>query len=364
MPFKMDWKIPRNGHSKVSVLFENLIQAFNASLIFSVVDGWGKFPSGIYNYNFFDPGSFSECFHIERNGVNYKTQYCIGQLILETPEQRNAKKVQKIVDELPFRQRLGFYNIGPSISLGICLPSACAVDDLESSLNRIVHRKLKDMTVRIDKDYCQIEETPSKFTTIDFIALQVVFDYNLCSWNFFSHFGYFYSGLLATVVVLMIASTAYDVFCDAFNCKLIFSFYFQFFSLKWVTPIIKPITDKKCQPLLVYSIYTNGKKLFSYESTTSPHIIQCLHGIRSMTTISMIASHTYYVFFFLPSREYMEFVKVFKSSFHKQKKICEQILFLYSQRQSVICWIFAWFVCLIQTVFKLNLFAAVYMCFI
>lgn len=134
---------------------------------FSVFDANGKFPSGIFNYDFFDSGSFSECF---RN-VKYKLQYCIGQLILETPEQRNAKKMQKNRVDLPFRQRLNLYYAGPSISLGICLPSSCDVEQLESSVNRIVHRKIQNMTVRIIKDYCQTEQVPSDFKTSDFVAL-------------------------------------------------------------------------------------------------------------------------------------------------------------------------------------------------
>lgn len=150
------------------------IESFNSTLtirVFSVADAWGKFPSGLLNSNFFESGSFSECLHIERNGANYETQYCIGQLIYETPEQRKAKQMQKNVNNLKFRQRLGLYNTGPSISLGICLPSACAIDQLESSLNRIIHREMRNMTVRILKDYCQTEEFPSEFNTKDYVAL-------------------------------------------------------------------------------------------------------------------------------------------------------------------------------------------------
>lgn len=139
--------------------------------LFSVADAWGKFPPGILNYNFFDPGSFSECFRIERNEAKYKTQYCIGQLIHETPEQRKQNKKPKIVAEKPFSQRLGFYNIGPSLSLGICLPSACAIDQLESSLNEVVHRQMHNMSVRILKDYCQTKEIPSEFKTVDIFTL-------------------------------------------------------------------------------------------------------------------------------------------------------------------------------------------------
>lgn len=41
-----------------------------------VVDAWGKLPTGILEGNFQDLGSFSECFHIERNETTYKTKYC------------------------------------------------------------------------------------------------------------------------------------------------------------------------------------------------------------------------------------------------------------------------------------------------
>lgn len=45
-----------------------------------VVDSWGNFPSALGNKNDCDPGSFTECFNIERNGMQYETQYCLGQL--------------------------------------------------------------------------------------------------------------------------------------------------------------------------------------------------------------------------------------------------------------------------------------------
>lgn len=134
-----------------------------------VVDAWGKLPSGLLNQNFFDPGSFSECFHIVRNGRNYKTKYCIGQLILQSTEQRQKHLIDK-----PFWPRLDIYRTGPSISVGICLPSACSVEQLVADINRVVHRKLRGMTLRIPKDYCQSEETPSDITILDFVAMLVI----------------------------------------------------------------------------------------------------------------------------------------------------------------------------------------------
>lgn len=45
-----------------------------------MLDAWGNYPSGTVRGNFFDLGSFSQCFNIVRNKRAYKTQYCIGQL--------------------------------------------------------------------------------------------------------------------------------------------------------------------------------------------------------------------------------------------------------------------------------------------
>ena len=162
----MVWNIPKNGLFKVSKKIIKRICLLISPFVCSVVDAWGKFPAGIFNQNFFDPGSFSECFHIIRNGRNYKTQYCIGQLILESTEQWQKQQINK-----PFWPRHDIYHTGPSISMGICLPSACLVEQLESDINRVIHQKSRDMIVRIPKDYCQSEETPSEFTILDFVAM-------------------------------------------------------------------------------------------------------------------------------------------------------------------------------------------------
>lgn len=42
------------------------------------MDSWGKLPSGIFSENFYEFGAFSQCFHLERNGRHYPTQYCMG----------------------------------------------------------------------------------------------------------------------------------------------------------------------------------------------------------------------------------------------------------------------------------------------
>lgn len=59
-----------------------------------MVDSWGELPNDLMKGNFFDLGTFSQCFHIKRNGIdnNYKTQYCIAQLKFRSNESLQRSK--------------------------------------------------------------------------------------------------------------------------------------------------------------------------------------------------------------------------------------------------------------------------------
>lgn len=70
------------------------------------------------------------------------------------------------------------------------------------------------------------------------------------------------------------------------------------------------IVGKKCELFLMFSIYTNGLKIFTCTSIQSSNVIQCIHGIRGITAIWIVAVHTFYVFYLIPSREHIEFVQV------------------------------------------------------
>lgn len=119
----------------------------------------------------------------------------------------------------------------------------------------------------------------------------------------------FYSGLLIAILILMAACTVYDISCDAFNCK----YSITHSSMNWSVALysfLNSILDQKRQPLLMFSIYTNGKKIFACENAQSPNVIQCLHGIRSLATMWVIAGHTFVISIILPSRDFAEFIEV------------------------------------------------------
>lgn len=65
-------------------------------------------------------------------------------------------------------------DVGPGVSIGLCLPMACSINHLETIANSVLtHAKVKNMTVKIRENSCQIEETASHFNSIDFAAMWV-----------------------------------------------------------------------------------------------------------------------------------------------------------------------------------------------
>lgn len=60
----------------------------------TVIDAWGKFPSGFLEGNFYEFGSFSECFNIQRETESYNTKYCLGQIVLHLDGISSSKSHQ------------------------------------------------------------------------------------------------------------------------------------------------------------------------------------------------------------------------------------------------------------------------------
>lgn len=95
MQSEMGLKTMKNGHLNVSSYTKsNLLFMLHYDFeILLVVDACGKLPSALMHGNYFDFGSFSQCFRIQRNGIDFKTKYCIGQLKFYAEELMPKSKV-------------------------------------------------------------------------------------------------------------------------------------------------------------------------------------------------------------------------------------------------------------------------------
>lgn len=73
------------------------------------------------------------------------------------------------------------------------------------------------------------------------------------------------------------------------------------------------LSGDKYQPFLAFSVYTNGKKLFSCKKSNSSDQIDCLHGIRSIATMWIALAHMFSFFVWLPIRNRSTMNEVFYS---------------------------------------------------
>lgn len=58
-----------------------------------------------------------------------------------------------------------------SISLGICLPAACSVENLGAAVNNVLLTRAKNSTAKVFIEDCQDVEKYSDIRAIDFVAM-------------------------------------------------------------------------------------------------------------------------------------------------------------------------------------------------
>lgn len=79
---------------------------------------------------------------------------------------------------------------------------------------------------------------------------------------------------------------------------------------KWTLQSFIQFSGTKTQVMLAFSIYTNGMKLLSYEKTKSTDMMDCIHGIRAISTQWVVLGHSFMMFLLLPTRNKIEFTTV------------------------------------------------------
>lgn len=152
--------------------------------------------------------------------------------------------------QLPVTETSGFYgNI--TFRIGLCVPETCS----PSSVEQIMRPFLKNVRYdakEIDPLWCTTGEKPP-FGTIQWIA----------------------TAILIIFAILLALSTVYDIFVR--------------------------YQDKKPDPLLAsFSMYLNTDKLFQHRS--NQNMIECLNGIRVLSTAWIILTHCYNLYdWFVPA---------------------------------------------------------------
>lgn len=60
-----------------------------------MVDAWGKLPSGFFDGNMYDLGSFNECFDLQRGNEKYSSKYCTARLALNITGMMSPQKTYR-----------------------------------------------------------------------------------------------------------------------------------------------------------------------------------------------------------------------------------------------------------------------------
>ncbi|XP_055845554.1 nose resistant to fluoxetine protein 6-like [Episyrphus balteatus] len=212
-----------------------IIKRYPSHEVAPFFDSWGNVPAGISTGNEYDLGNYDQCvkFSISLKDLagDIKQQYCFASL--------------PIKKEIPGESTVSFWNFGEVINVGICVPATCSPELLTSIFKESTKTSYGGALSKISVGHCTDgKNTP--LTGDEIAGLSV----------------------LGVLTGLMILSSAYELYVD----------YYQ----------KKPNTV-----LLAFSVFTNGKRLFAISTKRSRNSIDCLTGLRVLSTIWIMNHHSY-----------------------------------------------------------------------
>lgn len=215
----------------------------------SVHDAWGTRPRGIYSGNLVDYGNFEQCYNFMHNHPllgRIQGQNCVVPV-----EMKNVSALTM-----------------PGYRMSVCVPSTCPSEEIRRLLQPYFSKNGLFIPEYSSANTCEVKSTPN-YTPLFWIA--VIF--------------------FAMFLTLITTSTIYDAITRryAINSKA----------------IIKPRAS-----LISFSLYTNMMQVFNYYAetgkqqiilaatstpTTTFTSLNCLNGLRVLSTLWVIYQHTYYM---------------------------------------------------------------------
>ncbi|XP_049532610.1 nose resistant to fluoxetine protein 6-like [Anopheles darlingi] len=245
---------PRTGNDTVCDLqLAALLAGLQAKELWALEfgDAWGKLPAGVLAGNFYELGHYDQCVGLRHEvssspgggGGAIEGRYCLLTVpldsILPKPQHHHQPELQQ--QRIMPGTSAGVW----AIHLGACLPATCTADHILQRLNTSV--------VPVSGLVCSSTVPP--LGTAQFLAI----------------------GLFATIGLLVLASTVYDVLV-----------------VRW----LMPAPDH--HPILtICSLYTNVRKLLATtpgverDASKKSSTIDCIHGIRVLSMVWVVFSHNY-----------------------------------------------------------------------
>ncbi|UXI18260.1 hypothetical protein NH340_JMT04203 [Sarcoptes scabiei] len=132
-----------------------IVNPFETDWSLKMWDSMGHFPHGILSGTFFDPGNYDQCLSIsdEIDALPIQGKYCVMEFRLnKTIENRDVstKMDPNWIEILRFLNKWSHYS---GIDNGICLPSQCSDEEIQTIVSKIFMPF--DSSVRVRSKLCQ-----------------------------------------------------------------------------------------------------------------------------------------------------------------------------------------------------------------
>ncbi|XP_056638242.1 nose resistant to fluoxetine protein 6-like isoform X1 [Diorhabda sublineata] len=210
-----------------------------------MLDASSKVPVGLLSYNFGEMGDFKQCIEIVSTKDNIGGKYCLGQVIVNSSGIDNQSvyvQNHRYIKSLLSKVSGGIHMIG-NPTWALCLPSNCSDLDAIAIMN-----SSRGLGISISSVSCQTIE--DVYPPLDRDALIGI-------------------SILCLLISLVIVSTAFDL-------------YFLY------------VGEGRDRSICAFSVFSNGKKLFSISKRASN--LSCLDGIRVISMFWIIILHTHSVY--------------------------------------------------------------------
>lgn len=86
--------------------------------------------------------------------------------------------------------------------------------------------------------------------------------------------------------------------------KIVSTEFYRNIPNRFYYPFFFCITEPKQQLMLAFSVYTNGRKIFSCKKSKAPNVMECLDGIRFFSALWVIYAHAHVMVFLGPVSNY------------------------------------------------------------
>lgn len=210
-----------------------------------MLDSWSNFQAEFSHGNTFDFGNFLQCINIHHDSPTagiVNGQYCMVQFYSRSNQ------------TIPGGSDNSFYNFGwknqnTRFSGAICIPSTCSPKFIENIASEIFDGT--DLVLASDYDQSDFCKTGNYHKDA------------ARAWIVFTSF----ATVLITLVVLQ---TIYDVL------------------------VRKKRIEKPNPNFTIFSLYTNGLALCNSNPVSSTDVVECVDGIKALSTLAIIGFHSSY----------------------------------------------------------------------